>query len=123
MVNHWRTSRRGAGGFGCLVSLVLFVGALYYGINIGQVYLRYYQILDGMRTQARLAPSLKDDVIYRRLNGQADSLFAGEPKPQFKITRTDTPRRIVIETEYTDQVDLPFFKHTFVLRPRAEEPL
>ena len=25
--------------------------------------------------------------------------------------------------EYTDQVDLPLFKHTFVLRPRAEEPL
>jgi hypothetical protein len=99
------------------------VGALYYGINIGKVYLRYYQVLDGMRTQARLAPSLQDDVIYRRLNGQADSLFAGDPKPQFKITRTDTPRRIIIQTEYTDEVDLPLFKHKFVLRPRAEEPL
>ena len=123
MVNRWRNSRRGASGFGCLVSLALFAAALYYGVNIGQVYLRYYQVRDGMRIQARLAPSLQDDVIYRRLNGQADSLFVGIPKPHFKITRKNGPRRIIIESEYTDQVDLPLFKHTFVLRPRAEEAL
>ena len=33
------------------------------------------------------------------------------------------PNRIVIETEYTDSVDLPLFKHGFVLRPFAEKPL
>jgi hypothetical protein len=44
---------------------------------------RYYQILDGMRTQVRLAPSLH---------------------------------------EYSGKV-LPLFQPTFVLRPRAEEPL
>jgi hypothetical protein len=122
MVNLGRTSRRGAGALGCLFSLLLFAAALYYGINIGQVYLRYYQLLDGMRTQARLAPSLHDDVIYRRLTVQADSLLPGG-SPRFKITRGGRPNRIVIETEYTDQVDLPLFKHEFVLRPRAEEPL
>jgi hypothetical protein len=122
VVSLWRTSRRGAGGLGCLFSLVLFVGALYYGVNIGQVYLRYYQLLDGMRTQARLAPSLHDDVIYRRLTAQADSLFPGA-SPRFKISRGGHPNRIVIESEYTDQVDLPLFKHKFVLRPRAVEPL
>jgi hypothetical protein len=122
MVKLWRSSRRGAGGFGCLVSLLLFAGALYYGVNIGKVYLRYYQLLDGMRSQARMAPSLQDDVIYRRLNAQADSLLPGG-HPSFKITRGGRPSRIVIETEYTERVDLPLFKHTFVLRPRAEEPL
>ena len=122
MVSLGRTSRRGRGSLGCLLSLLLFSAALYYGINIGQVYLRYYELLDGMRTQARLAPSLHDDVIYRRLNAQADSLLAGG-SPRFKITRGGRPNRIVIQAEYTDQVDLPLFKHTFVLRPRAEEPL
>jgi hypothetical protein len=121
MVNLWQ-SRRGAGGFGCLMSLVLFGAALYYGVNIGQVYLRYFQLMDGMRSQARLAPSLQDDVIHRRLGAQADSLLPGR-RPQFKITRGGTPNRIVIETEYTDHVDLPLFKHTFVMHPRAEEPL
>jgi hypothetical protein len=122
MVRLWSTSRRGSGGFGCLFSLLLFAAALYYGVNIGKVYLRYYQLVDDMRTQARLAPSLDDDVIYRRLNQQADSLLPGNP-PRFKITRGGHPNRIVIETQYTDRVDLPLFKHTFVLRPRAEEPL
>jgi hypothetical protein len=122
VVNLWPRSRRGAGGLGCLFSLLLFAAALYYGVNIGQVYLRYYQILDNMRTAARLAPSLKDDVIHRRLSAQADSILPGDP-PEFSITRGGHPNRITIETEYTDAVDLPLFKHTFVLRPKAEEPL
>jgi hypothetical protein len=122
MVNRGRTSQRGAGGFGCLFSLLLFAAALYYGVNIGQVYLRYYQLIDGMRAQARLAPSLQDDAINQRLGLQADSLLPGG-RPRFKITRGGHPNRIVIETEYTDRVDLPLFNHTFVMRPRAEEPL
>jgi hypothetical protein len=122
MVSWWRLSRRGAGGVGCLVSLLLFGAALYYGFNIGPIYLRYYQLLDGMRTQARLAPSLNDDVIHRRLVGQADSLLPGRD-PKFKITRGGHPNRISISTEYKEEIDLPLFKHTFVLRPRAEEPL
>jgi hypothetical protein len=122
VVNLRPNSRRGAGGLGCLFSLLLFAAALYYGINIGQVYLRYYQILDGMRTQARLAPSLHDDVIDRRLTEQADSLLPGGA-PTFTIIRGGNPNRITIETEYREEVNLPLFKHTFVLRPKAEEPL
>jgi hypothetical protein len=70
-----------------------------------------------------MATHLQDDDIYRRLNGQADSLFGTAAKPQFKVTRNKEHKRITIETEYNDQVDLPLFKHTFVLRPRAEEAL
>jgi hypothetical protein len=122
MVSLGPRSRSGAGGLGCIFSLILFATALYYGVNIGQVYLRYYQLMDGMRSQARLAPSLQDEVIYRRLGEQADSLLPGG-RPQFRITRGGHPNRIVIETEYTEKVDLPLFKHTFKLHPRAEEPL
>jgi len=43
--------------------------------------------------------------------------------PRFKITRGGHPNRIIIQAEYTDQVDLPLLKHAFVLRPRAEELL
>jgi hypothetical protein len=82
--------RRGAGGLGCVVSLLLFGAALYYGVTIGQVYLRYYQLVDNMRSQARLAPSLQDDVIYRRLGAQADSILPGR-HPKFRITRGGHP--------------------------------
>ena len=30
---------------------------------------------------------------------------------------------ITIHTEYSDSVDLPFFRHTFHFTPKAEEPL
>jgi hypothetical protein len=122
MVKLSPTRRRGAGGLGCVISLVLFAAALYYGVNIGQVYFRYYQLRDSMRTQARLAPSLQDDVIQRRLTAQADSLLPGR-RPQFKISRGGSPKKIIIETIYSDKVELPLFKHTFVMRPRAEERL
>jgi hypothetical protein len=122
MVKLSPTRRRGAGGLGCVISLVLFAAALYYGVNIGQVYFRYYQLRDSMRTQARLAPSLQDDVIQRRLTAQADSLLPGR-RPHFKISRGGSPKKIIIETIYSDKVELPLFKHTFVMRPRAEERL
>ena len=52
------SNRRGSSSTGCLLTLLLFSAALYYGINIGEVYWRFYQYQDEMRSQARLAPSL-----------------------------------------------------------------
>jgi hypothetical protein len=118
MVIVGRHDRRGASSFGCLVSIILIVAAGYYGYHVGQVYLRYYQLQDEMNTQASLAPSLKNDVIYRRLAAKSDSLLGRTLR--FDIQRTT---RITIQTEYSDSVDLPFFKHTFHLKPKAEAPL
>jgi hypothetical protein len=115
-----RGSRRGGSTLGCLFSLALFATALYYGVNIGEVYLRYYRLLDAMRFQAQIAPTIPDNaVIDRRLTAAADSILGKTPR--FRIART--PRRITIQTEYSDRVELPFFSHTFQLRPRAEAPL
>jgi hypothetical protein len=119
MVERQLESRRGTSTLGCLVSLALFIGALYYGVHIGQVYLRYFELLDDMRGQAHMGAHLSDAQITALLTAQADSLL-GET-PRFQITRGGRPNRITIQTEYTESVDLPFFKHTFVLRPRAEE--
>ncbi len=116
-----RRSRRGGSLLGCLVSLALFAAALYYGIHIGEVYLRYYRLLDAMRFQASIAPSVQDDVIRRRLTATADSLL-GQSVP-IRVERRGNPHRITIRTEYEERVELPFFHHTFVLRPVAEAPL
>ena len=116
------SARRGSSSLGCLLTLLLFVAALYYGVHIGEVYLRYYRLLDAMRFQASIAPSVKDDaVINRRLMATADSLLGFTPT--FYIVRRGQPARITIQTEYRDSVDLPFFKRAFPLHPRAEAPL
>jgi len=93
---------------------------LYYGYHVGQVYWKFYQLQDAMKSQARLAPSLADDVIRRRLNEAADDIYP-DVKFKFNINRGGRPRKIVIETEYADSVDLPLLKHTFPLTARAEE--
>jgi hypothetical protein len=114
-----RPSRRGASSLGCLVSAALFLAAAYYGIHVGGIYWRYYQLLDDMRQQAIFARQNPDDVIKGRLTAQADSLLGNAPR--FRIQRTNS--RVIIDTEYQETVDLPLLKRTFTLRPRAVEPL
>lgn len=115
--------RRGTSSTGCLLSLLVFAAALYYGINIGEVYWRYYQYQDEMRSQGRLAPSLSDGVIRRRLLLKADQLGLPAEAQRIRINRSARPRQITIEAEYSEDVSLPLFKHTFHFRPRAVEGL
>lgn len=118
-----RRSRRGSGTVGCLVWLAGVAAVGYYGFHFGEVYFKYYRLQDAMQSQARLAPSLTDDVIRRRLYEEStEILHPGKPL-RFRIQRTLSPRRIVIETQYTDSVRVPLLGRTFLFKPRAEEPL
>lgn len=118
-------SQRGASSKGCLVSLLIFVAVLYYGVNIGEVFFRYYRLLDEMQTQARLAPGLDDGTIERRVRAAISELGVPDSAGgrQLLIRRSASPRQIVIETRYSEFVSLPLFKHTFSFHPRATQPL
>lgn len=116
-------SRRGTSTAGCLVSLVVFVAAVYYGIHLGQPWVRYYQLLDEMRVSARLAPTLSDGVIRRRLEQKVDELNLPADAKKFVITRSGKPRRIIITTTYDETVIAPLLNYTFHFTPETEEPL
>ena len=116
-------NRRGTSSLGCLVTLLLFVTALYYGVNIGELFFRYYRLLDEMQTQAQLAPSLDDGTIRRRIQAAAQDIGLPPEAQQIKIARRASPREIVIETEYSETVTLPLFTHTFAFHPKASQPL
>ncbi|TFG46897.1 MAG: hypothetical protein E4H41_00765 [Gemmatimonadales bacterium] len=117
------SNRRGSSSTGCLLTMLIFSAVLYYGINIGEVYWRFYQYQDEMRSQARLAPSLADGVIRRRLLLTVDRLGLPAEAQRIQIKRTSRPRQITIEAEYEEAVRLPLFNHTFHFRPRAVEGL
>jgi hypothetical protein len=119
------TGRRGSSTSGCLFSLLLFGGALYFGIPIAGVYIRYYQLSDEMHSAARLAPSLTDATIQRRVADKADDLaLPPDVVKNLRIRRLGgTERKITIDTEYRETVQLQLFTHTFVFKPHAEEPL
>jgi hypothetical protein len=119
-----RANRRGKASLGCLVSLAIFAGALYYGVNIGALWFRYAQFHDEMKTQARLSAALDDETIRRRLQHKADQLgLPDSVAGRIVIRRTENPRQISIETRYSESVDLPLFKRTFVFAPKATQPL
>ena len=119
------SGRRGSSSSGCLFSLVLFGAALYFGIPIAGVYIRYYQITDEIHSAARLAPGITDATIRRRITDKADDLaLPNDVVKNLRIRRTGgVDSRITIETQYSEPVTLQFFSHTFTFKPRAEEPL
>jgi hypothetical protein len=114
---------RGASSTGCLFSLLVFVGALYYGVNVGEVFFRYYRLLDEMDSQARIAAGLDNGTIARRIAAAVQEIGIPDSAAQVVVRRTLTPREITITTNYSETVNLPFFNHTFVFHPKSTQPL
>src|SRR5437773_12558730 len=102
MVKRSPCGRRGATSTGCLVSLLFLVGALYYGVNIGELFFRYYRLLDEMQTQAQLAPSLADGTIRRCILSAAQAIGLPAEAQQVRIARRAAPREIVTETDISE---------------------
>jgi len=123
MVTSRLRNRRGTSATGCLISLLLLAAGVYYGIHLGEPWVRYYRLLDEMRGSARLAPTLSDGVIRRRLEAKVEELGLPPEALKFQISRSGKPRRIVITTEYSETVSVPLLTHTFHYTPKAEEPL
>ena len=124
MVTSPPQGRRGASSTGCLVSLLIFVAVLYYGVNIGEVYFRYYRLLDEMQSQCRIAAALDDGTIRRRIQAAVQEIgLPDSAGTRIVIRRTAQPREISIVTQYGETVRLPLFTHTFNFSPRATQPL
>jgi len=119
-----RAARRGASSLGCLISILVFVAIIYYAIHIGEVYFRYYNLLDEIQQQAHLAAALDDGTIQRRIVLKVQEIgLPDEAAANLRVRRTAMPREITIETSYSETVHLPLFNHTFNFHPRTNEPL
>ena len=126
MVSRDVIAGKGAAGktrLGCVLTLLLLAIGLYYGIPIGTIYVNHWRFKEEMKTQARLAPSIDDAAIRRRLRLKAEDLGLPEEAQQIVIRRTLRPREIVIRTTYEQMLDLPFVHHTFTLSPEVRSPL
>jgi len=115
------SARRGAGKLGCLFSILLLVTAGYFGVNIGEVYLRYFEFRDAMVQEARFAKTRTDDDIRRRLAALADSL--GLPEEAARVSVRRSANVIRIRSEYVELVELPLFVRSFHMTPSATGPL
>lgn len=120
-----RMGRAGKGSMGCMTTLALFGAVVYFGLPVGQVYVRQYQFADEMRNSTILAPNLTDAVIRRRLIDKADELgLPPEAVKNLKIRRTGgTDRHITIDSEYEETVHFLSYSYTFHFTPHADQPL
>lgn len=119
----WRTVG-GASRLGCLVTLLFLTFIGYYGVQVGGEYLRYWRLLDEMRSQARFAPNIDDETIQRRLLRKIEQLnLPVEARQQLSIRRLARPREIRISTRYSVTLELPFYAYTHTFRPQARQPL
>lgn len=118
-----RLGKRGASRLGCLFMILVVAFVAYYGINFGGTYIRYYKMLDAMKTEARFAPSIENDAIRRRLRNRANELSLPESAFNFQIRRKSRPREIEISTSWTEAIELPFYVYTFTFSPVAKAPL
>lgn len=112
------TSRRGASRLGCLFTALVLVTIVYFGVNIGEVYFRYFRLRDAMMQEVRFADTRSDAGIRIRLDAVADSIGIPQSRESFRIERS--PARIVLHTEYTERVELPLFARDFRFTPRVE---
>ncbi len=115
-------NRRGVTRVGCLMWVLLGVVGVYSGVEVAEVYLPYWQLLDAMGTQADFAPSITDDVIRRRLLNKVDELeLPAAAASELRIRRRS--RQITISTTYQETLELPFVTRVVTLRPEVRRRL
>lgn len=114
MVNH----RRGASALGCLSSLFIVAAIVYFGVNVGRVYWRFYEYEDDMRQEARFAGQRTNDQILAHLKASADSLGLPEGATKISIRRND--KGIAIEADYYENVEVPMYVREVHFHPHAE---
>lgn len=101
-----------------MFSLLIAAAVIYFGVNVGEIYWRFYQFQDAMKQEVRFASSSTNDRILLHLKAQADSLDLPDDAHDIGIKRT--PKGISIEAEYYERIELPMYARDVLFHPHAE---
>ena len=113
--------RAGRSTLGCLFSLLIVTAIVYFGVNVGEPYARFYRLQDAMHQEVRFARSRTDADIKRRLQAFADSV--GLPAEAGQVSVKRGGNSISVWSEYDERVELPLFVRDFHFAPSAEGEL
>lgn len=81
---------------------------IYFSIDFGEAYFRYYQFKDAMGQEARFATDRTDQQITTRLAALADTLQLPIDAGDIQIQRSTST--ITIQSDYDEVIKLPFKK-------------
>ncbi len=111
--------RDGRGKIGCLLVLLVLAAVFYFGVDVGEVYWRFYRFRDAVEQETQYGTTRTDEEIKRRLVALVDSLgLPEEASRRLEIRRS--ANRLVVQTAYTEHVDIPFYKRDIRFAPSAE---
>ena len=109
--------RSGMSSLGCLLTLLLVAVVAYVGVNVFEVYWRYYEFRDAMRQEVRFAGQIPDNKIKLHLAALADSL--GLPEDAAQVTVVRASGTISVSAEYVEHLIFPLYSHDLRFSPRA----
>jgi hypothetical protein len=115
------TSRAGRSSVGCLFALLIVSAGIYFGLNVGEAYWRFYQYEDAMKQELKFNGLRSDSLILAHLWIQADSLGLPEDAKEIAIDREPRDRIIKISADYAEQIELPLTVRTSTFHPHAED--
>lgn len=110
--------RRGTSRLGCLFVLLVLAAVGYFGLPVAEAYYRYYRFRDAMAQELRFSETRSDDEMRQRLVAVVDSL--GLPPAASRITIRREARRLIIEANYHEVIELPMTVREIAFNPRAE---
>ena len=117
-------NRRGKSRVGCLFFLLIVATVGYYGVDIGAIFLKRWQLVEEMKAQAGFAPSIDDAAIQRRLRRKIVDLdLPANARTNLRIRRTMRPREILISTKYPVTFVLPFYEIPDTLNLEVRRPI
>ena len=111
-------ARPGRSALGCLFSLLIIVAVVYFGVNAGESYWRFYQFQDDMRQEVNFAKQRTNEQIIARLRASADSLGLPDDAKIISIRRSENG--ISVESSYDDRVEMPMYVKEIHYRAHAE---
>jgi hypothetical protein len=109
--------RSGRSSLGCLLSLLLVAVAVYVGVNLFEVYWRYFEFRDAMRQEVRFGAQITDEKMKVHLAALADSM--GLPDEAGHVTVVRTGQTVSVSADYVERVVFPMYSRTIHFRPSA----
>jgi len=100
--------------------MMLFMGALYFGLPMGHAYWEYTQLRDEMRTVVQFAQTSDDEQMRQQILLRVQRLDLPPSASRIRITRVPANRRVTIQTAWSRIIELPFTQRELHFNPRVE---
>ena len=116
MRSGYATNESGRIKIASIVLIVLLAGAIYYGREVGGVFLRKMKLEDTIQLQLSRVGQIEDSAIRQRIQSAAQDMNLPPDAQRVGLIRTAVPRAIRITIIYAEPVNLLFMQTEIPVR-------